>query len=181
MHGLFLHQLRLYTVATLGSDAWEEVAARASAPSDFDPSSVYPDELMTSVVDAAAALASTSRYALLEAYGEWSIAAMTELYRAAIDPRWNAVELIENVTAVFHRGIVRSQSPETAPPDLLCERQGDARVLVTYSSPRMLCALAKGFIRGIARQYRQGVKISESRCMLLGAPDCRLSVQFVEP
>jgi predicted hydrocarbon binding protein len=51
------------------------------------------------------------------------------------------------------------------------------RVLVTYTSERKLCAVAKGIIQGIASHFQERVVIRERECMLKGAPACLISVR----
>jgi predicted hydrocarbon binding protein len=49
--------------------------------------------------------------------------------------------------------------------------------VVTYTSARHLCAVGRGIIRGLAKQFRERVTIIEPVCMLRGATACELHVQ----
>jgi hypothetical protein len=40
-----------------------------------------------------------------------------------------------------------------------------------------MCALLRGIVKGAAKFYKEDVTISESRCMLLGDPECIVTVQ----
>jgi predicted hydrocarbon binding protein len=50
-------------------------------------------------------------------------------------------------------------------------------VVVTYTSARQLCALGRGIIRGLAREYKERVTIDEPVCMLRGADTCEIHVR----
>jgi predicted hydrocarbon binding protein len=47
-------------------------------------------------------------------------------------------------------------------------------VIITYASPRRLCALAKGIMAGVARHYKENLTIAETTCMHAGAAACTL-------
>ncbi len=47
---------------------------------------------------------------------------------------------------------------------------------ISYRSPRKLCALAKGIVRGAAAHYKVDITISEESCMLRGNPECLITV-----
>ena len=41
-----------------------------------------------------------------------------------------------------------------------CERDGDARLIMTYRSPRRLSALAEGLMRGCAEHFGETIEIA---------------------
>lgn len=47
-------------------------------------------------------------------------------------------------------------------------------MVITYTSRRRLCAVAKGIMRGVGRHYREELTIEETTCMLSGAAACTL-------
>jgi len=49
-------------------------------------------------------------------------------------------------------------------------------VVITYTSPRKMCAVAKGIIRGVAAHYQEQVTVDEPQCMLRGDAACVLHV-----
>ena len=65
------------------------------------------------------------------------------------------------------------------PPALVCERTGLDEVTIVYSSPRKMCALARGISRGVAQHYGETVTINEEACMHHGAASCRIRVAKV--
>src|SRR5207244_2056324 len=66
------------------------------------------------------------------------------------------------------------------PPLLRCARPTAEEVVITYTSPRRLCALARGIIRGVARHYGEPVTITETTCMHRGAEACTISIRVQE-
>jgi hypothetical protein len=69
------------------------------------------------------------------------------------------------------------RQPGAAPPRLHVERTSPDEVVVTYDSPRKLCAVARGIMRGIAKHFGERISISDRACMHKGDPKCLISVR----
>jgi predicted hydrocarbon binding protein len=50
-------------------------------------------------------------------------------------------------------------------------------VTLVYASPRKLCAVARGIVRGLAQHYREEVTVTEPLCMGQGQPQCQIQVR----
>src|SRR3989449_11610799 len=74
----------------------------------------------------------------------------------------------------------RLRNAGARPPLLRCARPTAEEVVITYTSPRRLCALARGIIRGVARHYGEPVTITETTCMHRGAEACTISIRVQE-
>lgn len=79
---------------------------------------------------------------------------------------------------LYARVIVRSQNPGADPPSLRCVRSGPKEVVISYSSPHKMCGVAKGIVRGIAKQLGEDVIVVESSCMLSGGATCEIAVHL---
>ena len=60
----------------------------------------------------------------------------------------------------------------------IVSRVSPDEVVITYSSERKLCAVAKGIVKGIGAHYQERISIRESECMLTGASVCTISVKL---
>jgi predicted hydrocarbon binding protein len=47
-------------------------------------------------------------------------------------------------------------------------------VVLIYSSPRKLCALAIGIARGVAKQFNETIEVAQNKCTHNGAPHCEI-------
>ena len=93
-----------------------------------------------------------------------------------LDAGWRTLDVIEHTEETIHK-VVRTRNPGAAPPELQCARPSKDDVVITYASPRRMCAIAKGIARGLAAHYGEAVRVSESACMRKGDPQCRISVR----
>jgi predicted hydrocarbon binding protein len=180
MHGLIFSELRKYVDGTLGEGRWHELVRAAGVPERiYMPIATYPDEEAAALVSAVARLAARSVERVLEDFGEFMAPDLLRMYSAQIPQDWHSLDIIENTEETIHR-VVRAQSPGADPPRLRCLRRSPTEVLITYDSPRRLCAVAKGIARGIGRQRREPLSIIETRCMHKGAPACEIVVSALE-
>ena len=178
MHGVIHIELKRYLTKKHGASAWEAALQEAGlAGRTYDSTHAYPDEETGALVCAAAKVASMSRPALLEAFGEFIAPALLAFFPRLIDPAWKTLDLIVNTEGTIHT-VVRTAKAGALPPELKASRIGPREVQVDYSSRRGMCGLAKGIIKGVARHYQEEVEIQETQCMSQGAQSCILMVRI---
>jgi predicted hydrocarbon binding protein len=137
----------------------------------------YPDE------EAFALLATLSMQLkqpiseVLENLGEFIVPDLMRMARYWIAPEWKTLDVIANTERTIHETL-RSEGSNTHPPRLQCRRSAPDEVIVTYDSPRRMCSLARGIIRGLAGHFEERVTIDEPACMLKGAAACELVVRL---
>ena len=179
MHGFIFTELRDYVIARLGPDAWPNLLDRARiGPKTYLTYRDYPDEEAVTLVVTASDLTGLPPATILEDFGAFLAPHLFRIYRPLIDPSWRTLEFLENTEATIHQ-VVRSRNATARPPTLRCRRVGAQTLVVTYGSPRRLCAVARGIIRGLAQHFGEKVEITEPDCMLEGRPTCQIQVQRV--
>jgi hypothetical protein len=142
-------------------------------PRVYLPVATYPDAEAIALVGAASTLSGKPAAELLDAFGEYLVSPLLRTYSSLVRPEWRTLDLLEHTESTIHR-IVRLREPDATPPELACERVSTDEVVIRYGSPRRLCALALGLIRGVARHYAETIEIRESACMNAGAPQCEI-------
>ncbi len=179
MHGLIFAELRKYVDAKLGPGGWPRLLEEAGLPSRiYLPIQAYPDEEATKLVSAATAITGLPADAVLQDFGEFIVPDLLRMYGSLLKGEWRTLDILERTEETIHR-VVRAQNPGADPPRLRCTRRGKDEVVVTYTSPRKLCGVAKGIVRGIAQRLGDKVVISEASCMLKGEPRCEIAVRAV--
>lgn len=170
MHGIIFNQLRSYAQARLGEQGWESLLRESGLGTRmYLAFQRYPDEEAVALIQAASRRTGRPVRALLEDFGEFIGPGMMRIYRTFIQPGWSIIDVIENAERIHER--VR-KDPNAAPPRLECQRLNAKVIRVEYTSPRKLCGVGIGFIRGLASELGQHVEIKEERCMHSGAEQC---------
>jgi hypothetical protein len=177
MHGTIFAELQKYVVSKLGDDAWTSLKREAGIARDkYDVLETYPDAEVGDLVAAASRVTGLPAEALLEDFGAFIAPDLLEMYWAAVRPEWRTLDLLENTETAIHE-VVRIGQKGATPPYLNAQRTAPDEVTIAYTSPRRLCAVAKGIIRGVAAHYAETVTIAETNCMLRGDAACTLQVR----
>lgn len=175
MQGVVFHELRSLAQARLGPRGWESLLEQAGLPRRvYLAFKDYPDTEVVALVDTAARMTSQPRLRVLEELGERLGPSLLRTYGVLVQPNWTVLDMVEHVERLHEQ--VRRDAP-LHPPGVVCLRVRRDVVEVSYSSPRKLCGLGIGAIRGLARYLGQTVVVLERRCMHQGAPTCELEVR----
>lgn len=179
MHGLIHLELRQFVERGFGAAAWQELATRAGVGAEiYSPMATYPDEQIQRLVAEASAMTGLPVSKLLEDFGEHLVPRYLSVYGNLLKPDWRTLEVLENTEETIHR-VVRLRQAGAEPPALRTERKSPTTVVLTYNSPRRLCAVARGIARGVAKKFGENLRISEPACMLRGEPACIIEFERV--
>jgi hypothetical protein len=172
MHGLIHLELQKFVEERFGAPTWATLLRRAGLDSEiYTPLRSYPDEQILGLVGEAEKLSGMSATALLEAFGEFLIPSYLALYGNLLKPEWRTLDILEHTEETIHR-VVRMKHEGAAPPRLRAERTRPDEVVMTYDSPRRLCAVARGIARGVSKRFKEMLTIEDRKCMHRGDPAC---------
>jgi len=172
VHGLIHLELQKFVTANFGAPAWEALLAKAGLGAEvYTPLASYPDEQIGALVREAVTMTGMPAESLLEGFGEALVPAYLTLYGSLVAPEWRTLDVLEHTEETIHR-VVRKRHPGAEPPRLRTERISAREVVMTYDSPRRLCAVARGIARGVAKHFQEPLEIVDRECMHRGAPAC---------
>jgi tRNA A-37 threonylcarbamoyl transferase component Bud32 len=175
MHGIVFFLLHRFAENTLGDDGWAQLLDEAGMPNrSYSPAKIQPDKDLASLVSAASRLTARTVPDLLERFGQYIGPELLSLYPRLINPEWKTLDIVANTEDVVH-SVVRADHPGADPPHLRAQRISEDEVQLVYSSPRQMCALAKGMVQGLAQHFDETIEISEDACMHKGDPFCSLT------
>jgi hypothetical protein len=176
VHGVILVELKKFVDTQVGADAWNALLKDAGLGHKvYLATQQYPDDDVLRLLSAASSATGNAPESILKAFGHFLVADLVSVYGAYIRPQWGALDLLEQVETTMHRA-VRSQNPGATPPSLRSERVSPNEVIITYTSPRKLCALGEGLIAGVADHYKTALSVEQPTCMLRGESSCHLRV-----
>jgi hypothetical protein len=177
MHGIIHLELHNFVKSQYGEEALKKLIERAQPSTQvLTPLQSYPDSDIVAMVVAAAEMTGKSATTLLEAFGEFLVPTYVSLYGSLLKPTWRTLDVIEHTEQTIHR-VVRRRQPGALPPRLRTVRVGPKMVILTYDSPRRLCAVARGIARGVAARFAEVLTINDIECMHRGDPACIISFE----
>jgi hypothetical protein len=131
------------------------------------------------LVSSASSMTGLSVGAVLEDFGEFLAPALMKMFGHLLLPHWTTIDVIDNTEGTVHT-VVRVKNPGAKPPELRTIRRGPGEVVLVYTSPRQMCALAIGIGKGLARHFKEDVIATETMCMHKGAPKCEIVFRKTE-
>lgn len=177
MHGIVLKGLKDFVISEYDHEAWADIQREAGLEGKvYVPVTEYDDEDVLALVDAASEATGIDVPTLLEEFGRFLVPPLVETYGVHVDRDWTGLQLVANTPEYIHMALRAKQLSTYTPPNLTAEWVDDDRVLVTYSSGRELCPLAKGLLYGVGSYYDEPFEIAEETCMLEGDGQCELLV-----
>ena len=176
MHGVILAELQRYVQTNVGSLAWADTCRLARVgTTSYALSGEYPEGDLSALVTAASEVLNMPLQELLEDFGVFMAPDLMTSCAGHMPPEWRALDLLESPDR--HRRLAeRLTGRSVVSPILGAERLSEREVRIVYGSPRRMCGLTRGLIRGILRHFREVGQVRESACMLKGAPSCVIYV-----
>lgn len=177
MKGIIFNLAEEVVTAEHGDAAWDAVLDGAGVTGSYTSLGSYPDTDLMAIVASAAALLGSDEQAVLRHVAEGAIPLLGQRYPHFFTPHTDAVSFVLTLNDMIHPE-VQKLYPGAETPIFACEVVGENAVTLTYDSPRMLCALAEGFLVGAATHYGQHVTIDRPACRLRGDEQCLLRCEF---
>jgi heme-NO-binding protein len=177
VHGIIFAELKKFVESRMGPQAWHRVLDEAGLEGGvYLATASYPEDEAHRLVSAAALATGRDEDEWLEEFGEFIASDLLAVYRPLIRPEWRTLDVLQHTEEMI-RTVLRVRDPGATAVELHTRRAGPDEVRLSYSSPRRLCAVARGLARGLARHYGERVEVSEIHCMRDGAASCEIRVR----
>jgi len=178
MHGRILWQFRDYVESQHGKGAWMKVLKTAGLEERVYLAQAYPDAEAFSLLKAAAKVHGKSVAIMLQEFGEFTVPALLGMYSHLIKAEWRTLDVIEHAETLAHSAARRDERG-AAPPYLRTRRVNPHKVILTYDSPRKMCAFAVGIALGLGKHFQESVAIQHNPCVYLGGDHCVITYTVV--
>ena len=179
MKGIVFNLLEEVVIAQHGEAAWDTLLDATGLAGSYTSLGSYPDEEIVKLVVAGANALSLSPAEVLRWFGRQAIPLLAKRYPVFFNGHRTAQSFILSVNDIIHPE-VRKLYAGAHCPIFRFEQKADGMLLLTYDSPRKLCALAHGFIEGAGDHYGEAMNVEHLTCMHNGDSKCLLSIQAAE-
>jgi hypothetical protein len=177
MHGVIFVELKKFLDARFGESCWPRLLSRAGlGDRSYLAVQEYPDTEAQALLSAAMIETGLEEDAFEQHLGEFMAPDLLRMYGSLLPRGSRTLDVVEHADAVMLR-VLRARNPAAESVPLRAERVDAGDVVVTYCSPRRMCGLAKGIVRGVARHFQEPVAIEETACLRHGAEACRIRVR----
>ncbi|MEO6065341.1 MAG: heme NO-binding domain-containing protein, partial [Lysobacterales bacterium] len=177
MQGIVFQVLEACYVDAFGPDEWLEVVDAAGTPDNFTYSADYADADLGKLVASIAEAQDLTPVQVLRWFGEHAIPHFHDFAPDLFDCYRACWPFLRSLNDIIHPQ-VRQRYPGADVPDFeYPDATGDAQI-ITYRSPRRMCAFAEGLMLGAAAHFGEQLAIVQSRCMHQGDDHCRFELRF---
>jgi len=180
LKGIVFNLLEEVVVAQHGEAAWDMLLDETGLSGSYTSLGSYPDEEVEKLVLAGAGALKMSPADVLRWFGREAMPLLATRYPAFFTEHRTAQSFVLSVNSIIHPE-VRKLYAGAHCPFFRFEQSPDGALLMTYDSPRKLCALAHGFIEGAGDHYGETINVEHLSCMHRGDPKCQLSIRAIKP
>ena|SRR6185437_1755169 len=176
MKGIIFNLLEEVVISQHGEAAWDDLLDTTGLAGSYTSLGSYPDLEIEKLVTAGAEALGMSPEAVLRWFGREAMGRLAIRYPAFFTGHNTTLPFVQSVNSIIHPE-VRKLYAGAHCPDFRFEHRPDGTLLMTYTSPRKLCALAQGFIEGAGDYFKEKIDVEHLNCMHRDDPKCLLSIR----
>ncbi|MCP4598399.1 heme NO-binding domain-containing protein [Neptuniibacter sp.] len=178
MKGVIFNVLEEMVVEHLGMAHWNKILEQSCPDNHFHTAGdSYPDSELFTLVEHVSTELDKPIEEVVGAFGEYLFAKLAERYPIFVDSEQDLKSFLKSVDSVIHMEVKKLYDSPNLPQFTYSEPDNN-HLVMQYRSPRKLCILAEGLIRGAAMHYQEQVEISHPVCIHKGADHCDLIIRF---
>lgn len=178
MKGIVFSLLNEMVEEVFGLAAWSQLLDDTGLEGIYVATETYDDAELFALVGAAENATGIPASDLVRQFGEYMIPHFASSYPVFFEGQTSLKQFLLTVDQVIHVE-VRKLYPNAGLPEFNYEDIEDSELVMLYSSPRKLCALAEGLISGSAKHFNQEYSLDHSVCMHTGGDHCRLEIKML--
>ena len=161
----------------VGIDVWERILETVNPDSEgiYNAVEDFPDEEFLEMVGELSDITGTPAIELVRAFGLFLFHTLAVKHSVFINDKPDFIEFLKSIEDVIHKE-VRKLYPNPNLPSLEWQQPAENALTLFYKSPRKLCHLAEGLIKGAAEQYGVEYTMQHDICMHDGSDHCRFDI-----
>ncbi len=163
----------------IGIEVWEQILDSVNPDSQGVYTSVedFPDAELIAMVGELSKITGTPVMDLVTAFGQYLFHALAMKHPVFVEEKPDFLEFLKSIEDVIHKE-VKKLYPNPNLPSLKWEQSDPNSLTMYYRSPRKLCHLADGLIRGAAKRYEVDYSFDHAICMHDGHDHCRFEIKL---
>lgn len=179
MKGVILTTFNDMVEQQVGMNVWEQVLDTVNPESKGIYTSVedFPDEELIAMVSELSKQTGTPVLELIFAFGQYLFHALAMRHSVYLESQSDFLSFLKSIEDVIHREVEKLY-PNPNLPTLHWQQPDENSLILNYQSPRKMCHLAVGLIRGAAQHYEVEYTLEHDPCMLDGASSCQFFIKL---
>ena len=179
MKGIVFNLLEKTVSTEFGEETWDKLLDEANLSGAYTSLGTYNDDEIVALVGVASKTLSLPPADVLRWFGQRAMPLLFARHPGFFSDHAETRSFLLSLNNIIHPE-VHKLYPGAITPVFDFGANDDGGLNIGYSSPRKLCALAEGFIKGAAEHFHEHVEIEQQQCMHDGASKCVFHVRFCQ-
>ncbi len=164
----------------IGIEMWDAILDSVNPKSEGIYTSVedFPDEELLAMVSDLSDRTGTPVVDLLKAFGQYLFHVLAMKHSIFVEEEPSFLSFLKSVDEVIHKEVEKLY-PNPNLPTLSWKQEDENSLELYYRSPRKLCHLADGLIKGAAQRYDTQFTMEHSPCMHKGSDHCCFRIKVI--
>ena len=177
MKGVIFNLLEQAVSTEFGEATWDMLLNEANLSGAYTSLGSYSDDEIVALVGVASKALNLPPFDVLRWFGQRAMPLLFARHPSFFSDHANTHGFLLTLNDIIHPE-VHKLYPGAITPVFDFGVSDDGDLVIGYISPRKLCALAEGFIRGSAEHFHEQVDIRQQQCMHDGASKCVFHVRL---
>jgi hypothetical protein len=177
MKGIVFILLEEAVSEAYGDATWDRLLDAAGLDGAYTSLGSYDDDQIFALVRVASETLGIPPDDVLRWFGQQAMPLLARRYPAFFDSHADVRSFLLTLNSIIHPE-VRKLYPGAQTPVFDFDTSGAGVLKIGYNSPRRLCALADGFIRGAATHFGERIEVDQRECMHRGDARCVFHVRL---
>ncbi len=178
MKGVVFNILEEMVVEGYGMAVWNDILDEAqNSTGIFIAFESYPDEKLFELVGIICKKLDQPAEVIVEAFGQYLFGGLSKRHSHFDEAHDSLDSFLKSIHDVIHVEVAKLYNDPNLPA-IECMDNPDGTMTLRYRSPRKLCLLAEGLIRGAATKFEQGIKLKHDVCMHKDSDFCDLVIEY---
>jgi hypothetical protein len=179
MKGIIFTSFNDMVEQKIGIAVWEQLLDAVKPESEGVYTSIedFPDGELLEMLWELSTITGTPVFELLKAFGQFLFHTLAVKHSVFVEAEPDFLSFLKSIEDVIHKE-VKKLYPNPNLPSLKWEQPDERSLIIYYRSPRKLCHLADGLIKGAAEQYKVDYELEHDPCMHDGSDHCRLTIKL---
>lgn len=162
----------------MGITVWERILKEVNPDSlgIYTAIEDYDDQELFDLVTKLSEITNISVNDLVQYYGNYLFSVLIKKYPMFVENTDDYFQFLESIDGVIHKEVEKLYINPNL-PKLTCKKIDESTLHMKYESPRKLCHLAEGLIKGAAAHYSENYFLTHSNCMHDGHDYCEFIIR----
>ena len=179
MKGVVFNILEEMVETNYGMEVWNDILDEAKQTEGiFIAGQSYADETLFKFVEIICEKLEQPTGVVVQAFGEFMFDGLVQRHKVLMENMTELDGFLKSIDSIIHVEVGKLYVDPNL-PTIECFDHDSGKMTMRYRSPRKLCPLAEGLIRGAAAHFGKKINVEHKTCMHKGADHCDLEIEYL--